>query len=169
MENNELLVIGKIVGVHGINGNCKAVFYLESFSVINPGSLIYLKTPEGKKDKCEIKWVKPHGRGVLLALKHIRSRNDAELLIGCELLMEKAGLPELESGVYYWCDLIGMTVIDADNQSIGRIESIIETGSNDVYVVRNNDKETLIPAIPSVVKTIDLTEKVVHVELPEGL
>jgi len=78
-------------------------------------------------------------------------------------------LPELGEDTHLWFDLIGMAVYTTEDKYLGRIESIIETGSNDVYVVQDHEKEVLIPALESVVVDIDLEHKRMRVDLPEGL
>jgi len=171
--NDGFLPVGKIVGAHGVNGNLKVYSYAESVSVFKPGSLI-LAILAGKIEKhFAIKWAKPHGKSILLSFKGIEDRNTAETLIGAELFIERTALPELEEGVYYWTDIIGLSVFTTDNQYIGRVESIMATGSNDVYVVKDTNKEsnneTLIPAIESVVLEIDFEHKRIRVNLPEGL
>jgi 16S rRNA processing protein RimM len=83
--------------------------------------------------------------------------------------MEKSRLPDLEDGSYYWSDLIGLAVQTVDRQPLGTLSSIFRTGSNDVYVVRAGDDETLIPALASVVKAVDLENGTMTVALPEGL
>jgi 16S rRNA processing protein RimM len=171
--NDGFLPVGKIVGAHGVNGNLKVYSYAESVSVFKPGSLI-LAIHAGKIEKyLAIKWAKPHGKSILLSFKGVEDRNTAETLIGAELFIERTALPELEEGVYYWTDIIGLSVFTADNQYIGRVESIMPTGSNDVYIVKNktNDDTTeiLIPAIESVVLEIDFEKKTMRVKLPEGL
>lgn len=173
MEKTGFLPVGKIVGAHGVKGNLKVYSYAESLSVFNPGSSI-LVVCAGKIEKnYTIKWVKPHGRRILLSLEGIGSRDAAEILIGSKLLVERSTFPELEEGSYYWCDIIGLTVFTTDEQYIGRVESIISTGSNDVFVVKDLDKgdddETLIPALESVVLEIDFEHKTMRVALPEGL
>jgi len=173
VEKTGFLPVGKIVGAHGVKGNLKVYSYAESLSVFNPGSSI-LVVCAGKIEKnYTIKWVKPHGRRILLSLEGIGSRDAAETLIGSKLLVERSTFPELEEGSYYWCDIIGLTVFTTDEQYIGRVESIISTGSNDVFVVKDLDKgdddETLIPALESVVLEIDFEHKTMRVALPEGL
>ena len=173
MENDGFLPVGKIVGAHGVNGNLKVYSYAESVSVFKPGSLL-LVIHAGKIEKYfAIKWAKPHGKSILLSFKGIENRNTAKTLIGAELFIERMALPELEEGVYYWVDIIGLSVFATDNQYIGRVESILSTGSNDVYIVKNKTKddgtEILIPAIESVVLEIDFENKLIRVELPEGL
>jgi 16S rRNA processing protein RimM len=169
--NDGFLPVGKIVGAHGVKGNLKVCSYAESVSVFKPGNLI-LAIHVGKIEKCfDIKWAKPHGKSILLSFKGIEDRNSAETLIGAELFIERTALPELEEGVYYWVDIIGLSVFTTDNQYIGCVESIMPTGGNDVYVVKNKNinSEILIPAIESVVLEIDFENKTMRVELPEGL
>lgn len=173
MEKTGFLAVGKIVGAHGVEGNLKVYSNAESLSVFSPGSSI-LVVRAGKIEKnYTIKWAKPHGKRILLSLEGIGNRDAAETLIDAELLIERAALPEPEEGSYYWCDIIGLAVFTTDEQYIGRVESIISTGSNDVFVVKDLDKgddtETLIPALESVVLEINLEHKTMRVALPEGL
>jgi 16S rRNA processing protein RimM len=173
VEKNGFVHVGKIVGAHGVKGNIKIYSYTESLSVFNPGSLILLINPKGFEKSYKIKWVKPHGRLTLLSLKGVENRNTVETLIGSVFFIERASLPEPGDGSYYWVDIIGISVFTADDEYIGLVESIIPTGSNDVFVVRNPDKahdsEILIPAIESVILEIDLERKTMRVDLPEGL
>ncbi len=173
MEKNGFVPIGKIIGAHGVKGNIKVYSYAESLSVFKPGSLILLINPKGFEKNYKIKWVKPHGRIVLLSLKGIENKNLVETLIGSVFFIERATLPELKDGSYYWLDIIGLSVFTTDDEYIGLVESIIPTGSNDVFVVRNpntvHDNETLIPALGSVILEIDLKLKTMRVNLPEGL
>ncbi|MBW2321169.1 MAG: 16S rRNA processing protein RimM [Deltaproteobacteria bacterium] len=173
MEKNGFVPVGKIVGAHGVKGNIKIYSYTESLSVFNPGSLILLINPKGFEKSYKIKWVKPHGRLTLLSLKGVENRNTVETLIGSVFFIERASLPETEDGSYYWVDIIGSSVFTADDEYIGLVESIIPTGSNDVFVVKNpdnaHDNEILIPAIESVILEIDVERKTMRVDLPEGL
>ena len=163
------VIIGKIVGVHGINGTLKIHSYAESLEIFETRAFIAISTPEGNQQGYEIDWIKPHSRGALLALKGIDSSDQAKNLVGAELIIEKAALPELEAGVYYWYDLIGLDVFTTENRYLGRLASIIETGANDVYVVKDDVREILIPALQSVVQSIDIDANIMRVELPDGL
>ena len=169
MEKNGSLLIAKIVGTHGIKGTLKIYSYSESLSVFKPDSLIFVKNTKGYKETHIINWAKPYKRIILLSLKGITNISQAEPLIGSELFINKSDLPELEDGTYYWFDIIGLSVFTTDDKYIGRIESIIPTGSNDVFVVKDGDKEVLIPGIESVVLSIDLNKKIMRVDLPDGL
>ena len=173
MEKNGFSPVGKIVGAHGVKGNIKVYSYAESLSVFKPGSLILLINPKGLEKSYKIRWVKPHGKLALLALEGVENRNSVEDLIGSVFVIDRSHFPEPEDGSYYWVDIIGISVFTIHDEYLGVVESIIPTGSNDVFVVRDpnkvHDNETLIPAIESVILEIDLKRKTMRVDLPEGL
>jgi len=169
MSGNALIPVGKIVGTHGIKGYLKVFPYGESLDLLSPGEGLVL-TRQGKiLATFRIRSARPHKRVILLTLEGIASIDAAEKWIDCELCVDMAALPEPEEGSYYWHQIMGMEAFTLDNRRLGRVEAIIPTGSNDVYVVRNGKKEVLIPAIDSVVVDIDLNEKVLRLDLPEGL
>jgi 16S rRNA processing protein RimM len=173
VEKKGFLPIGKIVGAHGVKGNVKVYSFVESLSLFEQESSILVVSAKGSEKIFKIKWIKPHGRVVLLSLEGIESRDLAETLIGSELFVKRDSFPKLVDGSYYWFDIIGLAVFTNDEKYIGRVESIIPTGSNDVYVVKDaqkdRDNEILIPAIESAVLEIDLEQKRMIVDLPEGL
>ena len=169
MREDALIVLGKLVGIHGLKGYLKASSYAESIESFAPGKQVILRR-EGKPPSAfRIEAVRPHKRGVLLALEGIESVDRAKELVGCELCIDRSTLPDLEKDTYYWYQIIGLEVFTVDGRRLGRVEVILPTGSNDVYVVRDGGKEILIPAIVSVVVEIDLTHGILRVDLPEGL
>ena len=89
------------------------------------------------------------------------------------MFIERKRLPEPEEDTYYWSDLIGLSVFSEQGQSLGKIKTIMRTGSNDVYVVQDRSdgetRETLVPALKSVVLEVNLEQRTMHVILPEGL
>jgi 16S rRNA processing protein RimM len=163
------VLIGKIVGVHGVKGNLKMVSFAETLEIFEKGSSIVLRGRDGSHKEATISWIQPHGRTALLSLAGVTTRRQGEELIGWELYIEKNRLPQLAEGVYYWSQLIGLDVITEQGSYLGKIESIIQTGSNDVYVVKHHEQETLVPALEKVVIAIDLTHNEMRVDLPEGL
>lgn len=169
MQEDNFLLIGRIVGVHGLKGNLKVYSYAESPAVFCSGSLIFIKNEDDRILSYSIVGVKPRKRIVLLSLDGVSTVDMAKELIGAGLFIERAQLPELEEGTYYWHDIIGLSVFATDEDYLGRVDSIISTGSNDVFVVKNSDKEILIPALESVVLEIDFKRKMMRIDLPEGL
>ena len=173
MDNSHLLSIGKIVGVHGLNGVLKVFSYAESTARYTPGMSLHLKDSRGNGFILKIVWAKPHSKTILLSLEGIRNCDQAQELVGSELFIEKAALEVLEEGTYYWADLMGLSVYSSAGDYLGELSSIVRTGSNDVYVAKRMDGtteiEVLIPALASVVRVIDLDQRIMRVDLPEGL
>ncbi len=171
MEEAGFLRIGKVVGVHGIRGSLKVYSYTESPSIFNSGNQILVEDAAGCKQFFKIARGNPHKRLILLSLAGIENRHAAEKLINADIFAQKSTLPGLEKGEYYWSDIIGLNVFLKNKNYLGRVESIFPTGSNDVYVVKHPDsgKETLIPALESVIEKIDLEHQMMRVNLPEGL
>lgn len=158
-----------IVGVHGLNGNVKVRSYAESTALFGPDRELTVRHSDGQDTVYRIRWVKPHGGLLLLSLQGVDDRSTAESLKGAEIFIDRTLLPDLEEGAYYWADLIGLDVYAQDDTYLGCVASIIPTGSNDVYVVRQDGQDVLIPATEQVVLNVDLAGRTMRVELPEGL
>jgi 16S rRNA processing protein RimM len=109
------------------------------------------------------------GSMLLLELEGIDSREAVESLSGLLLEVPEDELPELPEGQYFRFQVLGLAVYDEAGRPLGHIEEIIETGANDVYVVRDTEGELLLPAIDSVVLQVDLLERRMTVQLIEGL
>lgn len=172
MKDTGFISVGKIVGTHGIRGVLKVCPYVESFAAFESGAEILTVDPRGGRTSWIVKWAEPYKRMLRMALERIETIEAAEGLIGSEIWIQRERLPELEEeGAYYWVDLIGLSVFSVSGEYLGRIESIFPTGSNDVFVVKDQGqgKEILVPALASVVVDVDLDGKTVRVDLPEGL
>jgi 16S rRNA processing protein RimM len=163
------ILIGRLAGAHGIRGGLKLTSYAESLDVFAAGRSIVTLGENGAEAVYQISEVRPQGRAAVLFLAGITRRSQAEALAGCDLFIDKEELPALAPGTYYWADLIGVEVVSMDGRHLGRLESIFETGSNDVYVVKRAGREILVPALKSVVKSVDLERRRMEVDLPEGL
>jgi 16S rRNA processing protein RimM len=168
MERN-LFPIGRVVKPHGVRGKVKVEYFgedLRSFSIYRE---IFIRGEKGKPETYEVLEVIPQPPRVILRLKGIEKIEEAESLIGKEILIEKESLLKLGEGEYYWADLLGMKVETVEGQGIGEIKEIFPTGANDVYVVEGKRREILLPATEEVIRSIDLKEGVMKVARMEGL
>jgi len=162
--------MGEFAGVHGIRGAIKVFSHAESPEIFKPGHPLRIVDPRGAEQTHVIDWARPHKNGLLMALKGITTREAAESLVHSAVYVRKADLPVLEEGTYYWFELIGVSVVDATDGYLGRIGSVITTGSNDVYAVTDETgREILIPALASVIQSVDLTTRTMCVDLPSDL
>ena len=171
METGGVLHAGRIVGLFGVGGDVKIMKQVADGSHFDPGRRIMLLEDSGWYTPYTIRSSNHHKRTVRVRFEEIEDRKAAEKLVGADLFIPREQLPETEAGAYYWCDLIGLSVYDVKEGHIGRVRAMIETGSNDVFVVGSDDEggERLIPHIEHVVLDIDLETGRMRVDLPEGL
>jgi 16S rRNA processing protein RimM len=113
--------------------------------------------------------VRRHGEEMLLLLKNIHGRDEAERLRGKIFSIRVDDLPPLPKGVYYLHQIEGLEVFTEQGERLGRVKEILKTGANDVYVVQGDKGEILLPAIPQVIRAVRLEEKRIVVRLMEGL
>jgi 16S rRNA processing protein RimM len=110
-----------------------------------------------------------HGRRILLKLEGYDDRENAEKLRRKLIYVPVDEAVPLEEGEYYLHEIVGLQAWTTEGEHLGRVEEVIDTGSNDVYVVRDGVRETLIPALSDVVLSIDLEQGRIEVRLMKGL
>lgn len=161
-----LIAVGKVIAPHGVRGELR-IMPLTDFP--NRFELLSSLLLEDEKS-LTIAQVRYHKQYVLLKFKGLDSRNDIEWLSGKILYIPRDQVMPLPEGQYYQFDLLGLEVFTEDEQVLGKLTDILETGSNDVYVVEQEQpgsKPLLIPALKKVVKKIDLENKKMIVVLQE--
>ena len=149
----EFLEIGKFVGTHGVRGMVRIQPWSDDGAFLAQFKNFYL---EDGKTKIEMSKITPHGNVVIAAVKGIDTIEDAEKLREKVLYIKRddARLPE---GRYFITDLIGITVFDADSGIVlGEISDVSQTGANDVWHIKKDGKEYLIPAISDVLVNVDI-------------
>jgi 16S rRNA processing protein RimM len=113
--------------------------------------------------------VRPHGSGLLVKFKDVNTPEEAGLFRNQWAYVQTKDVP-LPEGEHYKHELLGLKVVDEDGNPLGELVEILETGANDVYVVKDDSgKELLLPAIPSVILDLDLGRGFLRVHLLEGL
>ncbi|MCS7056114.1 MAG: ribosome maturation factor RimM [Thermoflexales bacterium] len=160
------LVVGKVSRPHGIAGEIKVQLAPEYEGVLDGVGRIYLNDAE---HPYRLLACRPHQGGVLLRLERVTTRNAAEALRGARVLIRTSDLPVLPPGEYYAYQLIGLRVVRESGEVLGELSEVLRTGSNDVYVVKTAMGELLLPAIESVIRSIDLATGTMTVVVPEGL
>jgi len=164
LSDNELINVGEISGVFGVKG------WIKVFSLTDPRENIISYSPWTLKKGNEVKQVKlvsgkRQGKSIVAQIEGLTDRNDAELLRGWKILIDKSQLPKTEEGVYYWTQLIGLFVETDQGISLGKVDSLLETGANDVLIVKDDKQERLIPFINGqVIKQVDLDDRKIIVD-----
>ena len=165
----EYIEIGQIVNTNGLKGIVKVNPFTDDINVFEQIKYVYIDFKNELK-KVKIEQVRYNKNQVLLKLEGIDSIEEAEKYRTCYIKTEKKKQEELGKDTYYIVDLIGLNVFSTEGEMLGILEDVFPTGSNDVYVVKDNlGKQILIPAIADVVKEVDLKNKKMIVNLIPGL
>ncbi len=165
----ELLEIGQIVNSYGIKGFVKVVPFTDDITRFENLKTIYVE--QGKKLKeYTIENVKYSKKLVLLKFKGIDDINETISLKNCYLKINRKDAVELTENSYFIVDLIGLEVYTDEDAFLGKLVDVFQTGSNDVYVVKDElGKQILLPAIKEVIKSVDIENKRIIVHLIPGL
>ncbi len=162
----EYLEAGKIVTTHGIKGEVKIMPYTDTPELLCEFDRLF----SGKNhDEIYIEKNRVFKNMIIAKIKGINTPEEAEKLRNKILYIHRKDL-ELDENTYFIQDLIGMEVKDADEGIIyGRITDVLQTGANDVYVIKGNDREYLVPAIPEVIILTDIDNDMMLIRPLEGL
>jgi 16S rRNA processing protein RimM len=171
-KQQEYIVVGKISSPYGIKGWVKLFSYTDPVENILQYQPWFIKQ-QGIWKKVAIEQGRIHGKILVAHIETVNDRDSAEQLKGCEIAILRAQLPAAKPGEYYWIDLIGLQVINQQGIELGVVDHLMETGANDVLVVRGDTKqgnkhgesERLIPFVLDLfVKSVDLENKTIHVD-----
>jgi 16S rRNA processing protein RimM len=141
--------------------------YAESVDTFRHCRSVVVKGEEEPPRICDVESVTLEKNRVLLKLRGVDDIKQAQALVGQSVCILKQHPEKLAEHEYYWHELIGMEVWDRGQRYLGKIVAILPTGSNDVYVVRNDSKEVLVPGTLEVVEEVDVTKGIMVVDLPE--
>lgn len=163
------LEVGQIVNTFGIKGMVKVMPFTDDIRRFDKLDKVYIEKNKSKKEY-KIEEVKYHKNIVLIKFEGIDKIEQAEELRNSYLTVSRDSVEELEEGRYYIVDLLGLDVYTDEQVLLGTLDDIFNTGSNDIYVVKNKEgKQILLPAIEDVIKQVDLENKKIIVHLLPGL
>ena len=163
------LEIGQIVNTFGIKGMVKVKPFTDDIRRFDELKTVYVEK-NNNQTEYEIEEVKYHKGMVLIKFKGIDKVEQAEMLRNSYLTVSSDSVEKLEEGRYYIVDLLGLEVYTDEQALLGTLEDIFNTGSNDIYVVKDKQgKQILLPAIQDVIKQIDIENKKIIVHLLPGL
>lgn len=160
--------MGRVAGLFGVRGWLKIVSYTAPVENILHYRPWYLRAADAAPDA---PWVEQtvaegrhHGKGVIVRFAAHHDRDAAQRVLGAEIAVRRDQLPALDAGEYYWADLVGLKVVTLEGVELGVVDHLMETGANDVLVVKG-ERERLIPYIPGeVVREVDRAHAVLRVD-----
>ena len=174
MKKEQEITLGKVGAVYGIKGWLKIHSFTDETDAILDYFPWSLKLGNNIQTVKITDWRK-HNKGLIVKVQGIDDRDIAQALVGSEIFVNELALPELPQGDFYWRDLIGMSVVTTQGYDLGVVSEMMETGANDVLVVKANlndgfgQKERLIPYIlEQVVDSVSAENKQICVDWDPG-
>ncbi len=157
-DDNRRMTLGKISGVFSVKGWVKVHSFTDPREKIVEYGRWQIKH-QGQWREVELEGGKPQGKTIVAKLAGLDDRNEAMLYSGDEIAIFYNQLVRLPDDEYYWYQLEGLNVVNTDGVELGSVHHMLETGANDVLVVKAGDRERLIPFTPG--------HTVIEVNLPE--
>jgi 16S rRNA processing protein RimM len=171
MPEPHYLVVARILRPHGVRGEVRAQIVTSHPELLVTHRSFYLSSPKSPEvgRECPVEQVRLHAGAALLKLVGCDDRDAAEARRGMLVQIPMEHAVPLEDDEYYLHQIIGLKVETADGLQLGKVVEVLETGADDVYIVRGTRGEVLLPAVSEVVRRIDLAEGKMTVELLPGL
>lgn len=164
--SEEFIPVGKISGAFGVKGWVKVYSFTEPRANILQYSPLFLSR-QGEWVEIKLSGGHVQGKGVVMGISNVTDRDQVQPLIGAELAIRKDQLEPAADDEFYWADLIGLRVENLEGDALGQVDHLLETGANDVLVVKadDQDKDRLIPfVLDEVVKQVDLEQQLIQVD-----
>lgn len=156
------VVVGRVAGIFGVKGWVRVFSYTDP-----PGNILeygpWLVGPDqGRRFRLTEGAV--HGKGIIAHLEGVDDRDAARALIGASIAVSREALGEAGDGSFFWSDLVGLKVVNEQGEDLGVVTDLLETGANDVLVLKG-ERRRLVPFVNgTVVKSVDLAGGVVTVD-----
>ncbi len=152
-----MIVLGRLVAPYGVRGWLKVKPYGDDPASWRAMTHWWLapRTDGDVWKEFRLEQLRPHGAGWLAKLAGVDDRTVAERLAGWYVAAPRNVLPEVSADEFYWADLIGLRVENEKGEPLGAVESLLETGANDVLVVKAGETTRLLPFVSEVVRQVD--------------
>ncbi len=169
ISTQNLVILGEIVKPHGLLGEVKARIYNPSSEILSEGKIVWLVGDDKLKKQFTVEKVGLPSPKLILKFMSISNKEEARRIVGAKISIEREKLPKLGKDENYLVDLVGLQVFNEEEEFLGKVTDILSLPANDVLVVKQSEKEILIPIIDEIVKLIDFENKKMIIHQMEGL
>ncbi len=161
--------VSKFGSPHGLRGYIKLIPIIDPPELLNELNHLFFKK-DNEYIQLEIEVIKPYKKNSwLFKAKRWHSIDDVQSLVNNYLVCRREDLPGLEKNRYYIVDIIGCNVVDLNDKYLGKVLDVLQYSSNDIYKIGEDENSFLLPAVKEFIKSIDVNNKLVKVNLPEGI
>ena len=167
MRTDDCYQLGEVIKTHGLKGEVSIFLDVDLPTEYENLESVFLHT-RGKLIPFFIEWIQINGKKALVKFEDVDSIESATNLVKAALYLPLTNLPALPDGGYYYHDLIGCHVFEGQ-LNLGVVKEVIDLSGNQLLSIAKDGKELLIPMKDEVLTKVNLKEKVILVDLPEGL
>jgi len=166
---DEMICLARATGTHGLRGDIKLhPKSPDAFALLDMRQIVFRKD-DGTLHRRSLSRAVSYKNAILVRLEGAEDINAVQDFIGCDVLAPLDALPKHPEGALYWAQIEGLNVVDARLGDVGTIADIFSTPAHDVYVVNGRFGEVLVPVVDVFIDRIDLKERRMYVDLPDGL
>lgn len=159
------ILLGRLLGAFGIRGEAKLESWTQPRAAIFRYQPWIVRDPQGRERELSGVTGRETGKFLIATLPDVTDRDVVEAMRGTEIYVSRSALPPPSAGEYYWVDLEGLRVVTVDGVALGSISHLFNTGANDVLVVRDDERERMIPFVqPQYVTAVDFDAGLVTVD-----
>lgn len=163
-DSEPMVIMGRVASAFGIRGWVKIQPFSEYVDSLLGYKSWYLGHENGPWREVTVAQCETHDKTLAAQFPDCPDRNAAEKLKGLLIAVPRSSLPKQSADEYYWADLIGMSVVNEAGDMLGTVAELLETGANDVLIVRGSGPDVLIPFLASVIKHVDMAAKTIQVD-----
>lgn len=160
---------GAVLRPHGIRGEVIVDLLRDLLEHVTEGFAFRVTSRAGQESRREVERVREHQGRLIVKFKGCETRDDAEGLRACVVWMTREQIGPLEPGRWFVQDIVGIAVFTDEGEHLGELTEVMCMPANDVYVVRGDGRELLLPATEEVIREVDLEQGRMLVHLIEGL
>ena len=160
--------VGVISATHGLRGEVKVFPTTEDPDRFYDLEDVLIRK-EDRELPAKIRSVRFFKQMAIVSFEGMERIEDVQPLVKGEIYVTRENAIPLEEGEFYIADLYGLRVIEESGEELGILDDVMETGANDVYIIKNGQEELLLPAIPDCIRQIDLENGIMRVHLLKGL
>lgn len=164
-----LYAVGKVEKAFGIKGELIVKPMTESPARFKKLKQAYLGRQENEVRKLNVEYARVDARGVRLRFLEAQDRTSASALVGSLIFVNESQRIQPKKGSYFVHDVIGLQVVDENDNSVGFVKDVLRMPAQDVYVIEQNGREWMIPAVKEFVVSVDVQSKTMKVRMIEGL
>lgn len=165
----DLFRIGRVSGTHHLKGTIKVSSNFNELHLLSGNKVILTLKNQEKKVLSILEIKRINDKMILIDFEEIKNKSEATKLIGAEVHVRRDLLGDINEEDFYSEDLVAMEVINSDNNILGKVEAVLETGAHDILIVNEGKEELMIPLVELYVLDINFKTRIIKVDVPEEL